>query len=31
MIFGPKGNRYVRVSLCMPKERIEQATKRILE
>ncbi|MBO0935156.1 aminotransferase class I/II-fold pyridoxal phosphate-dependent enzyme [Fibrella sp. HMF5335] len=30
LIFGPKGNRYIRVSLCMPKERIEQATKRIL-
>ena len=28
-IFGPKGNRYVRVSLCMNKERIEEAVKRI--
>ncbi|GAB2525984.1 pyridoxal phosphate-dependent aminotransferase [Spirosoma aerophilum] len=28
-IFGPKGNRYVRVSLCMPKERIEEATGRL--
>lgn len=31
LIFGPKGDRYIRVSLCMPKERIEQATNRILE
>ncbi len=30
LIFGPKGNRYIRVSLCMPKERIWEATKRIL-
>ncbi|MCX6218856.1 aminotransferase class I/II-fold pyridoxal phosphate-dependent enzyme [Spirosoma sp.] len=28
-IFGPKGNRYVRVSLCMPKERIEEAIRRL--
>lgn len=28
-IFGPKGDRYIRVSLCMPKERIEQATGRL--
>lgn len=28
-IFGPKGNRYIRVSLCMPKERIEEAVKRL--
>ncbi|GAB2586142.1 pyridoxal phosphate-dependent aminotransferase [Spirosoma areae] len=28
-IFGPKGNRYIRVSLCVNKERIEEATKRI--
>lgn len=28
-IFGPKGNRYVRVSLCVPNERIQQATQRI--
>jgi aspartate/methionine/tyrosine aminotransferase len=28
-IFGPKGNRYVRVSLCMPAERIEAATARL--
>ncbi|QIP17747.1 aminotransferase class I/II-fold pyridoxal phosphate-dependent enzyme [Spirosoma aureum] len=28
-IFGPKGDRYIRVSLCMPKERIEEAVKRI--
>ncbi len=28
-IFGPKGNRYVRVSLCLPKERIEEATGRL--
>ncbi|UFH54096.1 pyridoxal phosphate-dependent aminotransferase [Spirosoma sp. KNUC1025] len=28
-IFGPKGNRYVRVSLCMPKERIEEAVGRL--
>ena len=29
-IFGPKGNRYIRVSLCMPKARIEQAVSRLL-
>ena len=29
-IFGPKGNRYVRVSLCVPKERIQLAVQRIL-
>ncbi|MBC8154789.1 MAG: aminotransferase class I/II-fold pyridoxal phosphate-dependent enzyme [Bacteroidetes bacterium] len=28
-IFGPKGDRYIRVSLCMPRERIEQAVERI--
>lgn len=28
-IFGPKGARYVRVSLCVAKERIEEAVKRI--
>ncbi|SFE07769.1 pyridoxal phosphate-dependent aminotransferase [Spirosoma endophyticum] len=28
-IFGPKGNRYVRISLCMNKERIEEATMRL--
>ncbi|GAB3690143.1 aminotransferase class I/II-fold pyridoxal phosphate-dependent enzyme [Spirosoma flavus] len=28
-IFGPKGDRYVRVSLCVPKERVMEATKRI--
>ncbi|MGA0558395.1 pyridoxal phosphate-dependent aminotransferase [Larkinella sp. VNQ87] len=28
-IFGPKGNRYIRVSLCMPKERIWDAVHRI--
>ncbi|WP_420150512.1 pyridoxal phosphate-dependent aminotransferase [Spirosoma sp.] len=28
-IFGPKGNRYIRISLCMPKERIEEAVKRL--
>ena len=28
-IFGPKGNRYVRVSLCVAKERIEEAVKRV--
>ena len=28
-IFGPKGERYIRVSLCMPKERIEQAVNRV--
>ncbi|GAA4413711.1 aminotransferase class I/II-fold pyridoxal phosphate-dependent enzyme [Nibrella viscosa] len=28
-IFGPKGNRYIRVSLCMPKERIEAAVGRL--
>ncbi|AQG80764.1 pyridoxal phosphate-dependent aminotransferase [Spirosoma montaniterrae] len=30
-IFGPKGNRYVRVSLCVPKERIWEAVRRISE
>ncbi len=30
-IFGPKGNRYVRVSLCLDKERIEEAVKRVRE
>ncbi|QMW01355.1 pyridoxal phosphate-dependent aminotransferase [Spirosoma foliorum] len=29
-IFGPKGNRYVRVSLCVPEDRIRTATERIL-
>jgi len=29
LIFGPKGNRYIRVSLCMPKERIEEAVNRL--
>ena len=29
-IFGPKGNRYVRVSLCMTKERIDEAVKRLM-
>ncbi|MEZ0540130.1 pyridoxal phosphate-dependent aminotransferase [Fibrella arboris] len=28
-IFGPKGSRYIRISLCMPKERIEQAVNRL--
>ena len=28
-IFGPKGERYIRVSLCMPKERIWEAVSRI--
>ncbi len=28
-IFGPKGNRYVRVSLCVPKERIWEAVQRV--
>lgn len=28
-IFGPKGDRYIRVSLCMPKERIWQAVERL--
>lgn len=28
-IFGPKGNRYIRVSLCMPKERIWEAVGRL--
>ena len=28
-IFGPKGSRYVRVSLCVNKERIEEATGRL--
>lgn len=28
-IFGPKGDRYIRVSLCMPKEVIETAIQRI--
>lgn len=28
-IFGPKGYRYVRVSLCVPKERLDEAVKRI--
>jgi LL-diaminopimelate aminotransferase len=30
-IFGPKGNRYVRVSLCMPKERIWAAVSRLTD
>lgn len=30
-IFGPKGDRYVRVSLCMPRERIWQAVERVKE
>ena len=29
-IFGPKGNRYIRVSLCMPNERIWAAVERLL-
>jgi aspartate/methionine/tyrosine aminotransferase len=28
-IFGPKGQRYIRLSLCLPKERIWEAVKRI--
>jgi len=28
-IFGPKGERYIRVSLCMPKERIWEAVRRL--
>ncbi|NIJ55783.1 pyridoxal phosphate-dependent aminotransferase [Dyadobacter arcticus] len=28
-IFGPKGQRYIRLALCMPKERIWEAVKRI--
>jgi LL-diaminopimelate aminotransferase len=28
-IFGPKGQRYIRLSLCMPKERIWEAVKRL--
>lgn len=28
-IFGPKGQRYIRLSLCMPKERIWEAVQRI--
>jgi len=28
-IFGPKGQRYIRVSLCMPAERIWQAIERL--
>lgn len=28
-IFGPKGERYIRVSLCMPKERIWEAVNRV--
>ena len=28
-IFGPKGQRYIRLSLCMPKERIWEAVRRI--
>lgn len=28
-IFGPKGERYIRVSLCMPKGRIKEAVDRI--
>ncbi|WP_426292046.1 pyridoxal phosphate-dependent aminotransferase [Dyadobacter endophyticus] len=28
-IFGPKGQRYIRLSLCLPKERIWQAVERI--
>lgn len=30
-IFGPKGQRYIRLSLCMPKERIWEAVERIRE
>ena len=29
-IFGPKGNRYIRVSLCMPNERIWAAVERVV-
>ncbi|WP_221390298.1 pyridoxal phosphate-dependent aminotransferase [Dyadobacter sp. NIV53] len=29
-IFGPKGQRYIRLSLCLPKERIWEAVGRIL-
>ena len=29
-IFGPKGSRYVRVSLCVSEERISEAVKRIM-
>lgn len=29
-IFGPKGNRYIRISLCMPEERIRTGIQRIL-
>ena len=28
-IFGPKGGRYIRISLCMPKERIWEAVNRL--
>jgi aspartate/methionine/tyrosine aminotransferase len=28
-IFGPKGERYIRVSLCVPKERIDEAVNRL--
>ncbi|CCH51679.1 aminotransferase class I and II [Fibrisoma limi BUZ 3] len=28
-IFGPKGERYIRMSLCMPRERIEEALNRL--
>jgi aspartate/methionine/tyrosine aminotransferase len=28
-IFGPKGQRYIRISLCLPKERIWEAVNRI--
>jgi LL-diaminopimelate aminotransferase len=28
-IFGPKGQRYIRLSLCTPKERIWEAVERI--
>lgn len=30
-IFGPKGQRYIRLSLCMPKDRIWEAVERIRE
>ncbi len=30
-IFGPKGQRYIRLSLCMPKERIWEAVDRLKE
>lgn len=30
-IFGPKGERYIRVSLCMPKERIWEAVSRLTQ